>query len=148
MVTILGAGGIISNELIKLPAIRNQPLRLVSRRVVHDSGGAQSMAADLTDRDQTVRAVEGSSVVFLLAGLKYDHKLWADAWPRIMANTIEACKRASARLVFFDNVYMYGRVNGAMTEETPFNFSSKKGEIRAKIATALIDEWKAGRLTQ
>ena len=52
----------------------------------------------------------GSSVVYLLAGLKYDHKVWAEMWPRIMANTIEACKRAGAKLIFFDNVYMYGRV--------------------------------------
>jgi nucleoside-diphosphate-sugar epimerase len=147
MITILGAGGITSNELIKLPEIRKQPLRLVSRRAARDASGAQTMAADLTDRDQTARAVAGSSIVFLLAGLKYDHKLWADAWPRIMSNTIEACKCANAKLVFFDNVYMYGRVNGAMTEQTPFNPGSKKGEVRAQIATALINEWKAGHLT-
>ena len=64
-----------------------------------------------------------------------------------MANTIEACKRAGAKLLFFDNVYMYGKVDGPMTEETPFNPCSKKGETRAAIATALIDEWKAGGLT-
>ena len=34
-----------------------------------------------------------------------------------------------------------------MTEETPFHPWSKKGEVRAKIAKSLIDEWKAGSLT-
>jgi nucleoside-diphosphate-sugar epimerase len=34
-----------------------------------------------------------------------------------------------------------------MTEETPFNPCSKKGEVRAKIATSLINEWKDGGLT-
>jgi nucleoside-diphosphate-sugar epimerase len=34
-----------------------------------------------------------------------------------------------------------------MTEETPFNPCSKKGEVRAGIATALMDAWKAGTLT-
>jgi nucleoside-diphosphate-sugar epimerase len=48
--------------------------------------------------------------------------------------------------VFFDNVYSYGLVKGAMTEETPFNPASKKGEVRAKIATLLLDEIKAGNL--
>jgi nucleoside-diphosphate-sugar epimerase len=33
-----------------------------------------------------------------------------------------------------------------MTEETPFNPCSKKGETRAKIATTLINEWKSGAL--
>jgi nucleoside-diphosphate-sugar epimerase len=42
---------------------------------------------------------------------------------------------------------MYGKVAGPMTEETPFNPCSKKGEIRAEIAATLIDEWKAGALT-
>jgi nucleoside-diphosphate-sugar epimerase len=63
-----------------------------------------------------------------------------------MANTIEACKRAQANLIFFDNVYMYGKVNGPMTEETPYAPCSKKGEIRAKIATTLMNEVKAGNL--
>src|ERR1039457_5167717 len=56
-------------------------------------------------------------------------------------------RSAGARLIFFDNVYMYGKVAGAMTEDTPFNPVSRKGEIRARIATSLINEWKAGRLT-
>ena len=54
-----------------------------------------------------------------------------------MSNTIEACKQAGAALVFLDNVYMYGRVDGPMTEETPYNPCSRKGEVRARIARQL-----------
>jgi nucleoside-diphosphate-sugar epimerase len=46
--------------------------------------------------------------------------------------------------VFLDNVYAYGRVDGAMTEATPFNPSSGKGEVRAQIATMLLDEMRSG----
>jgi len=53
-------------------------------------------------KEQTIRAVAGSAIVYLLVGLKYDHKLWAEHWPKVMANAIEACKRASAKLIFFD----------------------------------------------
>ncbi len=147
MITILGAGGVISNELIKLLAARKQPFRLVSRHLNPIEGAAQVLSADLSDKEQTIRAVSGSSIVYLLVGLKYDHKLWAEKWPGIMTNTIEACKRAGAKLIFFDNVYMYGKVSGPITEETPFNPCSKKGEVRARIAMALINEWKAGDLT-
>ena len=147
MITILGAGGAISNELAKLLSARKQPFRLVGRNPRTVPGATETVAADLTDRVQTIHAVAGSSVVHLLVGLKYDHKLWQEMWPRIMSNTIEACKRAGAKLIFFDNVYMYGRVSGPMTEETPFNPCSRKGEVRANIATALINEWKAGTLT-
>ena len=63
-----------------------------------------------------------------------------------MRNVIDACKRHGARLVFFDNVYAYGRVVGSMTESTPFNPISNKGEVRAKIATMLLDEMLSGDL--
>jgi nucleoside-diphosphate-sugar epimerase len=147
MITILGAGGVISNHLVPLLAAQNKPFRVVSRTARPTHGAAEVLAADITDRDQTLRAVAGSSVVLLLVGLKYDRKVWAEQWPRIMANTIEASKRAGAKLLFFDNVYMYGRVSGPMTEETPFNPCSRKGEIRAQIATTLLNEIQAGSLT-
>jgi len=147
MITILGAGGSISNGLAKLLAQRKPPFRLVGRATHAVTGVSEIVSADLSDKEQTIRAVAGSSIVHLLVGLKYDHKLWTEMWPRIMSNTIEACKHAGAKLIFFDNVYMYGKVSGPMTEETPFNPCSKKGEIRAKIATSLTNEWKAGSLT-
>jgi nucleoside-diphosphate-sugar epimerase len=120
---------------------------LVGRNPRGAPGATETVAADLTDLDQTIRAVAGSSVVYLLVGVKYDHQVWRKVWPRVMSNTVEACKRAGAKLVFFDNVYMYGRVTGPMTEETAFNPCSIKGEIRAKLATSLIDEWKSGALS-
>ena len=147
MITILGAGGAISNELVKLLAVGKQPFRLVGRNPKATPGAAETIAADLTDKDQAIRAVAGSTIVHLLVGLKYDHKIWSEIWPLIMGNTIEACKRAGSKLIFFDNVYMYGKVSGPMTEETPFNPCSRKGEIRAKIAATLINEWKSGALT-
>jgi nucleoside-diphosphate-sugar epimerase len=138
MVSILGAGGAIGSELVKELTARNEPIRLVSRspKLVP---GAEALAADLSNLDDTVAAVSGSRTAFLLVGLKYDITVWRALWPRIMRNAIEAAKRANARLVFFDNVYMYGKVEGVMTEQTPFRPSSKKGEIRAQIATMLLD---------
>jgi nucleoside-diphosphate-sugar epimerase len=147
MITILGSGGAIAGELAKLLAAGNQPFRLVGRNPRGAPGATETVTADLTDLDQTIRAVAGSSVAHLLVGVKYDHKIWQEVWPRVMSNTIEACKRAGAKLVFFDNVYMYGRVTGPMTEETPFNPCSLKGEIRAKLATSLMGEWKSGALS-
>lgn len=147
MLTILGAGGAIGRELLKELSGRSEPVRLVSRNPKLVPGAAEAVPADLSNLDDTLKAVAGSRVAFLVAGLKYDFKMWRDLWPRIMRNAIEACKRSNARLVFFDNVYMYGKVDGAMTEETPFRPCSNKGEIRAQIATLLLDEMKGGSLT-
>ncbi len=146
LTTLLGAGGAIGRPLAGLLTARGEPVRLVGRRP-GPVAGAEIVAADLSDRGQTVQAVAGSSVVHLLVGLPYRTAVWRERWPRIMANVIEACKRAGARLVFFDNVYMYGRVSGPMTEQTPYAPCSRKGEVRARIATSLMDEVRAGRLT-
>jgi nucleoside-diphosphate-sugar epimerase len=147
MHTILGAGGVISRELVKALLLQQKPIRLVSRKAVADSNVPEVIAADLLDASQTANAIEGSSVVYLCAGLKYDKKVWASCWPLIMQNVINGCKQYQAKLIFFDNVYMYGKVAGNMTEETPYRPCSKKGEIRAKIATMLMDEVEKGDLT-
>ena len=81
-----------------------------------------------------------------MAGLKYDSRVWQEQWPTVMRNTIDACKRHGSALVFLDNVYAYGLVDGAMTEDTPYNPCSRKGEVRARIATMLMDEVKRGEL--
>ena len=146
MHTILGAGGAIGVELVGALAKKGRRIRLVSRKPT-PGASAEAVAADLADRDQTIGAVAGSQVAYLLVGLKYDQRIWCELWPRIMSNVIEACKRADAKLIFFDNVYAYGRVVGPMTERTPFNPSSRKGEIRARIAATLLNEVAAGRLT-
>jgi nucleoside-diphosphate-sugar epimerase len=144
--TILGAGGIIAKELTKELLKNGQAVKLVSRQPKAISVKTDIAAADLTNYEQTKAAVSGSNVVYLCAGLVYDRKVWAVSWPKIMQNAIDACKAANARLIFFDNVYMYGLVNGPMTEDTPYNPISKKGEIRAQIATRLMNEVKAGNL--
>jgi nucleoside-diphosphate-sugar epimerase len=146
MHTILGAGGAIGAELVKELARTRQAVRLVGRSPKLVQGATEVVSADISNLDQTISAVSGSTVVHLLVGLKYDVGVWRDLWPRIMGNAIESCKRANSKLIFFDNVYMYGKVSGPMTEDTPFNPCSKKGEIRAQIATALLDEVRTGNL--
>ena len=146
MHTILGAGGAISNELAKVLIANQQPVKLVSRNPKPMSG-ASTCSADLTNSRQTSEAVKGASVVYLCAGLKYDQKVWSIMWPAIMQNAIDACKTHNAKLIFFDNIYCLGKVNGPMTEESPFNPNSKKGEVRADIATQLLNEIKAGNIT-
>lgn len=147
MQTILGSGGIIANHIANaLPAYTSN-LRLVSRNPKAVTGNEELFPADLTSAEQVMSAVKGSEVVYLTAGLQYDIKVWQEQWPKLMRNVINACKENGSRLVFFDNVYMYGKVVGPMTEETPFNPCSRKGEVRAEIATMILDEIKKGELT-
>lgn len=146
MQTILGANGAIARELSKVLAQSGAKLRQVSRNPRRVSPTDETVSADLLDRDATASAVVGSDVVYLVAGLKYDAAVWQEQWPRLMRNVLDACKRSRSRLVFFDNVYAYGHVDGVMTEQTPFNPCSRKGEVRALIATMVLDAIRAGEL--
>ena len=143
--TILGANGSIANELLPILLQHNEQVRLVSRNP-KPFAGVETMAADATNYEQVLKAVEGSGIVYLLIGIEYKIEAWREQWPAIMQNAINACKATNAKLIFFDNVYMYGKVNGPMTEETPFKPVSKKGEVRAAIATTLLNEMKAGNI--
>ena len=139
--TILGAGGSIGNALAFELLKKNEEIRLVSRSN-YSIPGTESRKADVTSYEETLKSVENSDIVYLCVGLPYDSKIWGELWPKIMQNSIDACKSVNAKLIFFDNVYMYGRVVGKMAETTPYNPCSRKGEIRAKIATLLEDEIK------
>jgi nucleoside-diphosphate-sugar epimerase len=142
---ILGAGGAISNILSGELIARGESVRLASRSG-REVAAAESARADLLDPASVQQAVDEGSIVYLLAGLPYRTAVWQAQWPRIMRNTIDAVASRGARLIFFDNVYMYGRVDGVMTEETPMNPTSRKGEVRARIASDLLDAARRGRI--
>lgn len=144
--TVLGAGGVIARELSFQLARDGRRVRQVGRRPVAVLPADETVSADLTDARATAQAVAGSEVVYLVAGLAYDTGVWAAQWPAVMRNVIDACRRHGARLVFFDNVYAYGWVDGAMHEDTPFNPCSRKGEVRAAIATTLLDAMRRREL--
>ena len=147
MHTILGAGGPVANALTHELMNANETIRLVSRKPVNINGkNITWQKADLLNYDEVLSAAEGSAIIYLVSGLVYDKDIWKVQWLVIMKNVINVTKATGARLIFFDNVYMYGLVNGPMTEETPYKPSSVKGSIRAGIANMLMDEVKAGNI--
>jgi nucleoside-diphosphate-sugar epimerase len=146
--TILGAGGAIGTELaIELTNYTNK-IRLVSRNPVKVNPGDELFSTDVTKAEQVDKAVEGSSVVYLVAGLEYKTTVWQKQWPLVMKNVITACKKQGSKLVFFDNLYMYDKDQlGNITEETKVNPVSKKGKVRAEIAGMLLSEIQNGGIT-
>ncbi len=142
--TILGANGTIATELIPILQQNNESIRLVSRHP-KPTANAEIVTADLLNKDEILKAVAGSDIVYLLAGIQYNHTVWQKEWPIIMSNVIAACKAANAPLIFFDSVYPYGIPEGNIIDEnTPFAPRSKKGKIRTQIDEMLLNEMKSG----
>ncbi|MCO5934067.1 NAD-dependent epimerase/dehydratase family protein [Mucilaginibacter sp. RB4R14] len=147
MHTILGAGGPVANALTNEFLKNNESVRLVSRRPIDIQGNNLTWRkADLLDYKQVQEAAQGSTIIYLCVGLVYDADIWREQWPIVIQNVIKATKENNARLIFFDNVYMYGLVNGPMKEDTPYNPISEKGKVRAAIADTIMKEVNAGTL--
>ena len=146
MQTILGSTGVIGKELAKtLPQYTNK-IRLVSRNPKKVNDGEELVSANLLNSDEILKAVEGSEVVYLTAGIQYDIKIWRRDWPVIIKNVIEACKKNNSKFVFFDNVYAYGKADGWMTEESPIKPDSEKGKVREELTQMIMNEIKQGNL--
>ena len=147
MQTILGANGTIGSALAKELTTYTDKIRLVGRNPKRINDTDELFPADLSDGQQVERAIEGSEVVYLLVGFDYKLKVWQDKWPRLMRATVDACIKYHAKLVFFDNVYLYDKnAIPHMTEESPVNPSSKKGKVRQQVAEMLMNETKNGKL--
>lgn len=147
MQTILGANGTIGSVLAKELKAYTNHIRLVSRNPKKVNESDELFPADLSDGSQVEKAIAGSEVVYLVVGFDYNLKVWQEKWPALMRATIDACKKHNAKLVFFDNIYLYDiSAIGHMTEESPINPPSEKGKVRRQIADMLMNEVKAGKL--
>jgi nucleoside-diphosphate-sugar epimerase len=146
--TILGANGTIGTLLAKELAIYTNQIRLVSRNPKKVNETDELFPADLTNEEMVEKAIEGSEIVYLVVGLDYNINVWREKWPKLMKATIASCVKHKAKLVFFDNVYLYDiKAIEHMTEDSPINPISKKGMVRKEIAGMIMKGVKAANLT-
>jgi nucleoside-diphosphate-sugar epimerase len=148
MQTILGSGGAIGIELVKSLKNYTDKIRLVSRNPQKVNPTDELFTANLLNASELQNAIKGSEIVYVTIGFTYNYKVWKESWPVFTKNVIDACIAHKCKLVFFDNIYMYdpNYLNG-MTEETPINPPSKKGQIRKEIFQMIMDKVSDGSLT-
>jgi nucleoside-diphosphate-sugar epimerase len=140
MQTILGANGQIAEELAKELKRQYTPdIRLVSRHPQKVNDTDTLFEANLLDAARTAKAVEGSDIVYFTVGLPMDTAMWEKDFPVITKNVIDACMQHRAKLVYFDNTYMYPQNGTPLTEESPFAPVGRKGAVRAKMAAMVLD---------
>lgn len=138
--TILGAGGPVGKSLATALANLNKQVRLVSRQPLFTNNGQYWLKADLSVEQDVIDALEGTEVAYLTIGLPYSTKIWREYWPRVMKNVTTACLHHGVRLVFFDNIYAVSPNHlNPITESSPLQPCSKKGEIRAEVIRILME---------
>lgn len=147
MQTILGSGGAIGTSLAKELKKHTSDIRLVSRKPVKVNDTDQLLPFDVTGTGNIDEAIAGSEIVYVTIGFPYSLKVWQSVWPAFIKNVIEACIKNNAKLVFFDNIYMYDKsAIPFMTEESKINPPSRKGEVRRIVADMIMNEISNGKL--
>lgn len=148
MQTILGSGGAIGIPLARELKKHTNKIRLVSRNPKKVNETDELYPMDVSDLTQIDKAIAGSEVVYVVIGFEYKLSVWQYTWPRFLKEVIHACKAHNARLVFFDNVYMYDKSSiPFMTETSPVHAPSKKGEVRQQLHEMLMNEAEKSSLT-
>lgn len=141
---IFGAGQ-VGGQLVQHFLRVGKRVRVVKRSSGGIPSGVDAVLGDAADAQFCVEAAQGAAAVYHCMNPPYDSATWARLVPRYMENLIGAAGKAGAKLVVLDNLYMYGRPTGRpITEDTPLNPVSRKGEIRARAAGMLFDAHRRG----
>lgn len=134
---VFGAGQ-VGSRLADVLSKNGRRVRIVRRSAGEVGDGVEVMTGDAADPAFCRSAAQGGAAVYHCMNSAYDTDLWARFVPLWTNNLIGAAGAAGARLVVLDNLYMYGRPDTPIDEDTPFAPRSRKGEIRARNSEALF----------
>jgi nucleoside-diphosphate-sugar epimerase len=119
-------------------------------RAVSASGRAdlpetvEVIAANVAETHGAKRACDGASVIYHCVNPPYAK--WPTLHPPLMSAIIDGATSAGATLVFGDNLYAYGPVDGPLTEDLPQRARGPNGRVRADIADELLQAHRDGRI--
>ena len=139
MQTILGANGIIGEELAKeLKRNWTSDIRLIGRNPMKVNESDSLFKADLLNLEEVKKALKDTEIAYLTVGLPYDSKVWERDWIIIMDHVIKACIENNTKLVYFDNTYAYAQDSEIQLESTALNSKGRKGRAKLKTTQLLL----------
>lgn len=144
---IIGTGPLglaIMDELTR----RGEAVTLINRRgAVREKlpALAKTVAGDVTDPEVVRRLCKGAQVVYFCAMPAYTN--WAEGFPPLALGVIRGLANSKVRVVYADNLYMYGPTGGnPLYENLPYNARSIKGRTRAQVARMFLEAREKGEL--
>ncbi|MEV1245264.1 NAD-dependent epimerase/dehydratase family protein [Nonomuraea sp. NPDC050022] len=138
---VLGATGGVGSAVVAELTARGHRVRAVSRGA---ASGRDGLRADVTTTEGALAACQGAAVVYQCAQPKYER--WAEEFPGLIRTILTGVEAAGAKLVMADNLYVYGPVDGHMTEDLPHAAITRKGRARAEVDELILDAHRSGRV--
>jgi nucleoside-diphosphate-sugar epimerase len=144
MNVVLGAGP-LGLAVARSLAARGQAVRLVNRHGrAAPLAGIPIVAGDASVPGGLRSAVARARVIYHCAKPPYTQ--WPALFPALMRGVIAAAADTGARVVYADNLYMYGPVEGRLTEKLPLRPVGAKGRVRAEMAEQLLTAHAKGEV--
>lgn len=146
MTQVVFGTGPVGLALIEHLNERGEEVRAVNRSGSADlPDGVDLMGGDASDREFATRAARGANVVYQCLNPPYT--IWPELFPPLQEAVVAAAVEAGAKLVSFENLYMYGPTGGEpITEDHPPRPVGEKGRARAEMARELLGAHESGRL--
>ena len=145
---VVGAAGATGRRVVTCLLEQGHPVRAVSRdgRGPRLPGPDQPdwVTADALDRDSMIAACAGATTVYQCAMPPIER--WRADFPVMTDAIIDGAAEGGARLVYADDTWMYGRVDGPMRPDTPCRPISSQGVLRAWLAERMLTAAAGGRL--
>jgi len=141
---VIGTGPLgmaVMRELLS----RGMRVRLMNRSGhAHVPEGVEVVKGDITASAGAREVCQGATVVYHCANAPYTE--WPQRLSPIMDGIIQGAGAIGAKLVYGDNLYMYGPVSGQIREDLPYAATGRKGHVRAQIASTLMEAHKSGKV--
>jgi nucleoside-diphosphate-sugar epimerase len=143
---VLGGSGAIGQSVIL--SLKKRNIKTIAVERSKKIKNTETRLVDLLDQEQTALSLADATHVYLCVGLPYNTKIWKREWPILAESVIRACEKSGAKLIFLDNVYMYGPKPLAVPfDETHQQIpSSQKGIVRKEVADMILSAHSEKRI--
>ena len=141
---VVGSGP-IGSAVVRRVVAAGDRVRVVTRSGSGpDLPGVEKVAADASDRARLVGLASGADVIYNCVNPQY-HR-WPTDWPPIADALLAAAESSGAVLVTTANLYVYGKVDAPMTEQTQLNGAGAKAKVRIWMWEDALTAHQAGRV--
>ena len=143
---ILGAGP-VGLTLAEMLAGDGKKVRVISRSgKARTAATVEVRAADAMDPKVLAELCSDAAVVYhCMNAPSYAEQV--EIIPKMQNVLIPVVGASGASLIVTDTLYMYGETHGKpMTEDSPYNATSRKGMMRAQVARDFMQAHKEGKV--
>lgn len=146
LISIIGYGAVGRATALRLRAA-GHAVRVIQRHRPSDLPvGVEFRAADTLSLPALTAALAGSSQIVLAIGFAYSGAVWQQSWPPTMENVLAVAEINQARVVFIDNLYMYGPQTNPLHEDMPLTSAGVKPAVRATLTRLWQTAHHSGRV--